>query len=1106
MVLHFTVLERQERDSDLTDGYEIYHGTGTNGYSLVAAPAAGNVLNTPYLREVDGVVYDYVTAVDAPDNDGGFTAYKTSDIKGTIFEDVDYDGFLDSEEGFTDLLSALAGEDLIVTKETYYYGPEFNENHDAEVMPINDAENGAQEEEMAWHPYKHQNADGEWEWQTETTIVNPDGTYEFKDVPTQVYVKTEVDNADGTVTEIGTHYLAGYRLKLSQIPNGFGTTLYLVNDGSVDSSLYYEAAEEEKTEVLDITKTHPVNGYNGTRGEETDGYLIMASPASAGETYAVVKGYDLLRSRDLTEYNAGFHKDGEGMIEGTVFHDMDYDGIYEKDSEEGINGVTVYLDQYYLTKGGWKKVELAEDEDAYAQTETTTVNGEEGIFVFDKLPAKVTLNGTDYLAAYRIHIDEIPDGYAVTKLNQRTGEGEALDETRDSDMVAENGELLLGDGSDPLDGYIVLAKPLEEGAIRNEEYIREYNGTEFDLQESVIVNDYDAGLTDFQGGSIGGTIWMDQSDKRENCYNGIQDEGEKGIEGQKVFLTQYVYKDGLLGGSWEKVEDFGTDGQKEAVTDENGDYLFKNLPVFRVNEDGKRELFSYQLQVEELLDGYAVTKYRQGEDRTVDSDLNVETLGLTEEDEFIILAKDVTEDTYRNEAYVEAVKIGFLGKTFYYDIVVGEHNREYDGGYTPYLPGNISGLIWLDYREDAEDENTNYNGIQDEGEIGIEGQKVLLSQYALVENEWVQVEDFGTDGVLESVTDANGAYHFDNLPTFRKTEEGRELFSYRLTVEELMEGYAVTRYRQGEDTAADSDLEANTLELTTEEEYLILAKDVTEMDYRNEFYVLKRKTGLLNARYYDIAEGINQTGYDGGYTEYPLGSISGIAFEDGNRDGIYEESADTLKPEMTIYLKKYYYDTENKIWQEMSEGFDAKTTTDKDGHYCFDKLPTYVKVEDQLSLVGYKLYLKEVPEGYEVADYQKNNGTNDSALLEENLEIMKKDGSLKELMDGYILVAGNNKDEKDRNLINTIGDYDIAIAMDREQYNVGFTKVVPKKPTGGQPSKTPTEPEKPSKDSNVSANTGDHTLMIIWLFVLLMSGSMLSYVIMRKRKKMDDSK
>lgn len=1092
-----------ERDSDLTDTYQIYHGDGEDGYSIIAAPAVGEIQNTPYIKEVGGVVYDYVIAVDNSNNDGGFTAYQSATISGNVFEDEDYDGFLDSEEGYANILAALEGEELIVTKETYYYGPEFKINHDDEVMPID--EGGSDDtiedttEEIKWRPYFAQDADGIWGHQTETAIVNPDGSYKFEDVPTQVYVEMEIDNEDGTVTETGAHYLAGYRLKISRIPKGFGTTLYLVNNGVSDSALYYENAEQG--EILDIAKTHPTDGYNGSKMEEVDGYLIVAKPAQDGETYAVVKGFDLLRCRDLTEYNAGFHKDGEGKIEGTVFHDKDYDGIYRTDLEDGINGVTVYLDQYYLdSEGKWQKVEIGEEEVSYAQTITTTVGAEDGIFVFDKLPAKVTMDGIDYLTSYRIRIEEIPEGYAVTKLNQRTGEGEELDENRDSDMIASTGELVLGDGSDALDGYIVVAKQLTEDDVRNEEYIREYNGMEFDLQLSTTVHNYDAGLTDYQPGSIGGTIWLDNSENAETNYNGIQDEGEKGIEGQKVILTQFVYKEGLLGGRWEKVDDFGIEGKMETITDANGDYLFENLPVFRETEEGEKELLSYQLSVEELLEGYAVTKYRRGEDPMADSDLKVTTLELTTSKEYIVLAEDVTDAEYRNEEYVKAVKIGLLGDTYYYDIVVGEHNREYDGGYTPYLPGRISGLIWLDYRKGIEDESTNYNGIQDEGEAGIKGQKVLLTQYALVNNNWVQVDEFGTDGAMESITDANGYYQFENLPTYRMTEDGeRQLLAYRVSVEELLEGYAVTKYRQGDDQAADSDLNAETLELTNEEEYIILAKDVTDEADRNEAYVLKMKTGLFSARYYDIVDGTECTEYDGGYTEYPLGSISGIAFVDGDGNGIYDEAADKLKSGVTIYLKKYYYDTESKTWLEVSEGFDAKTKTDKNGYYCFSKLPTYLKVEGQRYLIGYKLYLEEIADGYEVAEYQKNNGINDSALLEESLEIMKKDGSLKELMEGYIIVAGNNKDDEVRNQFNTIGDYDIANAMDREQYNVGLVKVVPEEPIEEpeepieEPEEPIEEPEEPIEEPETpvekeeAVGTGDNSHMMSWFIIFMMS-------------------
>lgn len=130
---------------------------------------------------------------------------------------------------------------------------------------------------------------------------------------------------------------------------------------------------------------------------------------------------------------------------------------------------------------------------------------------------------------------------------------------------------------------------------------------------------------------------------------------------------------------------------------------------------------------------------------------------------------------------------------------------------------------------------------------------------------------------------------------------------------------------------------------------------------------------------------------------------------------------------------------------------------------------------------------------------------------------MKKDGTLKELMDGYIIVAGNNEEEASRNLFNTIGDYDIAMAMDREEYNVGLVKIVPEEPVepvGPEEPKDDSEkPEEPKDDSGKpeepieekqeeAVDTGDHNHMMLWFAFILMSGCIIAgnYVYRQRRK------
>ena len=82
-----------------------------------------------------------------------------------------------------------------------------------------------------------------------------------------------------------------------------------------------------------------------------------------------------------------------------------------------------------------------------------------------------------------------------------------------------------------------------------------------------------------------------------------------------------------------------------------------------------------------------------------------------------------------------------------YTINLGEFNRTVDAGI--YIPAQLGDYVW---------EDTDADGIQDPDESGIEG--VVVNLYRDLD------EDGAPDGPIDftTTTDANGAYHFDNLP------------------------------------------------------------------------------------------------------------------------------------------------------------------------------------------------------------------------------------------------------------------------------------------------------------------------------------------------------
>ena len=92
-----------------------------------------------------------------------------------------------------------------------------------------------------------------------------------------------------------------------------------------------------------------------------------------------------------------------------------------------------------------------------------------------------------------------------------------------------------------------------------------------------------------------------------------------------------------------------------------------------------------------------------------------------------------------------------------YDYIKAKDYDGYDGGLKAFETASVSGVVW---------EDTNYNGIQDDGEAAYHNSKnpavVHLQQYFYRSGEWVlENAAFRTH---ETKTD--GTYTFSNLPTY----------------------------------------------------------------------------------------------------------------------------------------------------------------------------------------------------------------------------------------------------------------------------------------------------------------------------------------------------
>jgi hypothetical protein len=268
----------------------------------------------------------------------------------------------------------------------------------------------------------------------------------------------------------------------------------------------------------------------------------------------------------------------------------------------------------------------------------------------------------------------------------------------------------------------------------------------------------------------------------------------------------------------------GTDGQGNPVTlttttDASGYYLFDNLVPG-----------SYKLTFVTPAGGYETTDLDEGGNDAYDSDADPHNGNMT----------------------------------VYEVLTSGEHNPDYDAGF--YVEAAIGNYVW---------EDMNANGLQDQGEPGIENVEVTLTG-TTGSGEPVNLTDF---------TDANGLYLFDGL------QPG----SYKLTFGTPGAPYVPTQANDPDDAtdALDSDADPN--------------------------------NGMMTV--YEVLEAgeVNLT-YDAGF--YQPASIGNYTWIDEDGDGIQDPGEDPL-PGITVVLTG----TDGQ-----GNPVNLTDVTDPNGEYLFDNL------------------------------------------------------------------------------------------------------------------------------------------------------------------------
>ena len=360
---------------------------------------------------------------------------------------------------------------------------------------------------------------------------------------------------------------------------------------------------------------------NAKKNKEEEADSDLRNDGTTDEFYT--KGDD---DGYLTKVDLGYRMPETVIVR--VWDDTDGDGKQDK-GEIGIPDVKLQL----ITDK--QKQPLA---DYGGNSHLVVSTDKEGLATFTKVPQGMKL---------RVKVIEKPEGAIKTKSNQ------GKDDTVDSDLH-----------NDDLSFPFTMAS----------------NGAPF--------SSLDLGYS--MPGSMVVRVWDDEN------QNGLQDDGEVGLEGVKLRLVDKNKKEPLT--------ESGGNSHNELETDKDGYVTFTGVPQgqwLRVHVVDKPE-------------GAIPTDANKGKDKEDDSDL-------------------------RNDGYSDQFKMSD-----------GDYT-EIDLGYK--MPEDVAIRVW-------DDENA--NGLQDEGEVGIEGVGLRLVHRKGKKN----LEDIGTGGNchLEITTDANGIAKFTKVP------------------------------------------------------------------------------------------------------------------------------------------------------------------------------------------------------------------------------------------------------------------------------------------------------------------------------------------------------
>ncbi|QIK69201.1 hypothetical protein G7062_02365 [Erysipelothrix sp. HDW6C] len=255
---------------------------------------------------------------------------------------------------------------------------------------------------------------------------------------------------------------------------------------------------------------------------------------------------------------------------------------------------------------------------------------------------------------------------------------------------------------------------------------------------------------------IGGNVFLENPE----TFDGYYQAGEKPLPNYQLTLR---HEDGTL------VRNLNGKAMT-AVTDRNGNYQFKGLPLnsnYRITIQDENGVTSVSKPISPFIHNTDPRAERGDNDGYRDV-----------EGHFTSHVFTTHATAKKNGIYemIQGIDFAFYQRTTY---------------------GSIGNRVWDDRNRD---------GIQQTDEPGLANQLMILEQYRNINGEWVIQENF----MMTTQSNHDGYYYFDKLPTLVVIDNVEYPLGYRVRTGKLLDGYTVTLpHVNGSDATSDSDFFAD---------------------------------------------------------------------------------------------------------------------------------------------------------------------------------------------------------------------------------------------------------------------------------------------------------